>query len=51
MDRKNIIAGIDLGSSYVRVIIGRLNTMGAVEVLGFSEEACDVIKNGVIKVN
>lgn len=48
LNKNEIVAGVDLGSSVVRVIIGRLDAYGRIEILGFSEEPFEGIRHGVI---
>lgn len=44
----DIIVGIDIGTSKVSTVIGKINSVGEVEVLGKGTDACNGIKKGII---
>lgn len=43
-----IVAGLDIGSSKISVVAGKLNPQGQIEVLGFAEVTCDGLIRGAI---
>lgn len=44
----DIIVGIDIGTSKVSTVIGKINSMGEVEVLGKGTDPCTGVKKGII---
>jgi len=44
----DIIVGIDIGTSKVSTVIGKLNSAGEVEILGKGIDACSGVKKGII---
>ena len=44
----DIIVGIDIGTSKVSTVIGKINTEGEVEILGKGIDSCSGIKKGII---
>ncbi len=48
MRENDIITGVDLGSSAIRVVIGRVNSHGVLDILGFQESPFQNIRHGVI---
>jgi cell division protein FtsA len=44
----DIVVGIDIGTSKVSTVIGKLNSMREVEVLGKGTEPCTGVKKGII---
>ena len=48
MSRKEIIAGIDLGSRYVRCIVAEASDNSSVEILGIGKAVAKGIKQGVL---
>lgn len=44
----DIIVGIDIGTSKVSTVIGKINSVGEVEILGKGLEPCSGIKKGII---
>ena len=44
----DIIVGLDVGTSAVRVAIGELNIDGEIEIIGLSKKASQGLRNGAI---
>lgn len=48
MIRKDIVAGMDIGTSHVRVIVGEMTTDGTINIIGVGTSPSEGIKKGVI---
>ena len=48
MNRKEIIAGMDIGTSHVRVIVGEMLADGTINIIGVGTSPSEGIKKGVI---
>jgi len=45
---KNIVIAIDIRSSRIVVLAGKLNTKNEIEVIWFSESECKILTDGLI---
>lgn len=48
MVRKNLIAGMDIGTSNVRVIVGEINVDGSINIIGVGTSPSEGLKKGII---
>ncbi len=48
MARRNLICSMDIGTSYVRVIVGEINIDGSINIIGVGTSPSDGMKKGVI---
>lgn len=46
--RRNLICGMDIGTTHVRVIVGELNTDGTISIVGVGTSPSNGLKKGVI---
>lgn len=44
----NIIVGLDIGTSYIRAVIGEVDDDGGVEIIGVAKKSSTGLRNGVI---
>ena len=48
MVKKNLVCGMDIGTSHVRAIVGEINLDGSINVIGVGTSPSDGLKKGVI---
>lgn len=48
MSHDNLLAGLDIGTSKVAVVIGEVNDKGEIEVVGWASTPCNGLKKGII---
>ena len=48
MDQHNIMVGLDIGTTKICVIVGRLNDYGKIEVLGMGKSDSLGVMRGVV---
>ena len=47
-DSKEIIAGLDIGTTHVRAVVGQLDAYGRLDILAATQVACDGLKKGLV---
>lgn len=48
MVKRNLLCGMDIGTSHVRVIVGEVNTDGSINIIGVGTSPSEGLKKGVI---
>ena len=46
--KRNLLCGMDIGTSHVRVIVGEVNTDGSINIIGVGTSPSEGLKKGVI---
>ena len=48
MARRNLVCGMDIGTSYVRALVGEINADGSINIIGVGKSVSEGLKKGVI---